>query len=73
CPTVPYLGTLPRPTAQAATPAAEQDLGPANSPQENDLVNELIAPAAGERPGDLPDWSSLLVGPVYRGTEVTLR
>ncbi len=23
-------------------------------------------------PGDLPDWSTLLVGPVYRGTEVTL-
>ncbi|MFJ6072588.1 MCE family protein [Streptomyces sp. NPDC093065] len=73
CPTVPYLGTLPRPAARAATPAAEQDLGPANSPQENDLVNELLAPAAGKSPADLPDWSSLLVGPVYRGTEVTLR
>ncbi len=73
CPAVPYLGTLPRPSVRAATPAAEQDLGPANSPQENDLVNELLAPAAGESPGDLPDWSSLLVGPLYRGTEVTLR
>ncbi|MFD7685898.1 MCE family protein [Streptomyces sp. NPDC059781] len=72
CPSVPYLGSLPRPTALAAGPAAEQDLGPANSPAENDLVNELLAPAAGESPGDLPDWSSLLVGPVYRGTEVTL-
>ncbi|MFF9483803.1 MCE family protein [Streptomyces sp. NPDC014676] len=72
CPSVPYLGSLPRPTARTATPAAEQDLGPANSPAENDLVNELLAPAAGESPGDLPDWSSLLVGPVYRGTEVTL-
>ncbi|MFC8423146.1 MCE family protein [Streptomyces sp. NPDC057236] len=72
CPSVPYLGSLPRPTAPAAAPAAEQDLGPANSPAENDLVNELLAPAAGESPGDLPDWSSLLVGPVYRGTEVTL-
>lgn len=72
CPSVPYLGALPRPTARTAAPAAEQDLGPANSPQENDLVNELLAPAAGKSPGDLPDWSSLLVGPVYRGTEVTL-
>ncbi|MDT0393876.1 MCE family protein [Streptomyces edwardsiae] len=72
CPSVPYVGSLPRPAAPAATPAAEQDLGPANSPSENDLVNELLAPAAGKSPGDLPDWSSLLVGPVYRGTEVTL-
>ncbi|WP_030859613.1 MCE family protein [Streptomyces sp. NRRL S-37] len=72
CPSVPYLGSLPRPTARAAVPAAEQDLGPANSPAENDLLNELLAPAAGESPAGLPDWSSLLAGPVYRGTEVTL-
>ncbi|MFE0202187.1 MCE family protein [Streptomyces sp. NPDC058985] len=73
CPSVPYVGALPRPTARTASTAADQDLGPANSPSENDLVNELLAPAAGESPEDLPDWSSLLVGPVYRGTEVTLR
>ncbi|QDI71251.1 ABC transporter substrate-binding protein [Streptomyces calvus] len=72
CPAVPYLGSLTRPAAQTAA-AAGQDLGPANSPQENDLVNELLAPAAGQHPGDLPDWSSLLAGPLYRGTEVTLR
>ncbi|MFD4259878.1 MCE family protein [Streptomyces sp. NPDC058534] len=72
CPSVPYVGSLPRPTARTASAAAEQDLGPANSPSENDLVNELLAPAAGKSPKDLPDWSSLLVGPVYRGTEVTL-
>ncbi|MFB8749433.1 MCE family protein [Streptomyces parvulus] len=73
CPAVPYVGTLPRPAAPAASTTAGQDLGPANSPSENDLVNELLAPAAGKGPEDLPDWSSLLVGPVYRGTEVTLR
>ncbi len=72
CPSVPYVGQLPRPTARSASAAADEDLGPANSPAENDLVNELLAPAAGAAPGDLPDWSSLLVGPVYRGTEVTL-
>ncbi|CAL9573672.1 MCE family protein [Streptomyces sp. Tu 3180] len=72
CPAVPYLGSLARPAARTAA-AAGQDLGPANSPQENDLVNELLAPAAGKHPGELPDWSSLLAGPVYRGTEVTLR
>ncbi|MFF2848120.1 MCE family protein [Streptomyces sp. NPDC058001] len=72
CYPVPYLGaaaTAPL-TPSAAT---EQDLGPANSPQENDLVNELLAPSAKKRPADLPDWSSLLAGPVYRGTEVKLK
>ncbi|MFF8539610.1 MCE family protein [Streptomyces werraensis] len=72
CPSVPYVGALPRPAARSASAAAAEDLGPVNSPAENDLVNELLAPAAGAAPGDLPDWSTLLVGPVYRGTEVTL-
>ncbi|MBT2887265.1 ABC transporter substrate-binding protein, partial [Streptomyces sp. McG5] len=57
----------------AQPPAAlEQELGPANSPEENGLVNELLAPGAGRDPGDLPDWSSLLAGPAFRGAEVTL-
>ncbi|MEU7293765.1 MCE family protein [Streptomyces exfoliatus] len=72
CHPVPYLGVSAAPAARASA-AAEQDLGPANSPQENDLVNELLAPAAKKRPGDLPDWSSLLAGPAFRGAEVTLR
>ncbi|GGZ32941.1 MCE family protein [Streptomyces poonensis] len=71
CYPVPYLGASAAPAVRASA-AADQDLGPANSPQENDLVNELLAPAAGRQPGELPDWSSLLVGPAYRGTEVTL-
>ncbi|MFB7597144.1 MCE family protein [Streptomyces sp. NPDC056160] len=72
CYPVPYLGVPVQPAAQVPA-TASQDLGPANSPQENDLVNELLAPAAGKQPGDLPEWSSLLAGPVLRGTEVTLR
>ncbi|MEV7675605.1 MCE family protein [Streptomyces sp. NPDC088752] len=72
CHPVPYLGASVAPAARASA-AADQDLGPANSPQENDLVNELLAPAAKKRPGDLPDWSSLLAGPAFRGAEVTLR
>jgi phospholipid/cholesterol/gamma-HCH transport system substrate-binding protein len=72
CYPVPYLGTAAR-APVTATASAGQNLGPANSPQENDLVNELIAPAAKTAPGDLPDWSSLLAGPVYRGTEVKLK
>ncbi|MEU0405378.1 MCE family protein [Streptomyces sp. NPDC006197] len=72
CYPVPYLGVPVKPATRASA-AADQDLGPANSPQENDLVNELLAPAAKKRPGDLPDWSSLLAGPAFRGAEVTLR
>ncbi|MER5883270.1 MCE family protein [Streptomyces sp. NPDC001941] len=72
CYPVPYLGVPTAPAARA-TAAADQDLGPANSPQESALVNELLAPGAKKPPGDLPEWSSLLVGPAYRGAEVTLR
>ncbi|HEY3477779.1 MAG TPA: MCE family protein, partial [Streptomyces sp.] len=46
---------------------------PANSPQENELVNELLAPGMDTDPQALPDWSSLLTGPVYRGAEVTVK
>ncbi|MER6528006.1 MCE family protein [Streptomyces sp. NPDC001508] len=72
CYPVPYLGVPTKPAAQVSA-AAGQDLGLANSPQENALVNELLAPATGKSPADLPDWSSLLAGPALRGTEVTLR
>ncbi|MFH8220586.1 MCE family protein [Streptomyces sp. NPDC018057] len=72
CYPVPYLGVPARPAAQVAA-TARQDLGPANSPQENDLVNELLAPATGKPSADLPDWSSLLAGPALRGAEVTLK
>jgi phospholipid/cholesterol/gamma-HCH transport system substrate-binding protein len=53
--------------------AAGGGLGPANSASENDLVNELAGPSLDEVPEELPDWSSVLVGPIYRGTEVTVK
>jgi phospholipid/cholesterol/gamma-HCH transport system substrate-binding protein len=53
--------------------ATEGDLGPANSAGERGLVAELIGPSMGVAPGDVPDWSSVLVGPALRGTEVALR
>ncbi|NUV77606.1 MCE family protein [Streptomyces fungicidicus] len=71
CYPVPYLGASVKPAAQPPA-AVEQELGPANSPEESGLVNELLAPGAGQDPGDLPDWSSLLAGPAFRGAEVTL-
>ena len=47
--------------------------GQPNTPQENALINELLAPQAGTQPAALPSWSSLLVGPVLRGTEVGVK
>ncbi|WP_279579715.1 MCE family protein [Fodinicola feengrottensis] len=48
-------------------------LGLPNSATENQFVNELVAPQVGQSPSQLPDWSSVLVGPIYRGAEVTLQ
>lgn len=47
--------------------------GVGNSFMESELVSLLAAPALGERPSDVPRWSSLLLGPLYRGAEVELR
>ncbi|WP_415949640.1 MCE family protein [Streptomyces sp. KLOTTS4A1] len=79
CYPVPYTGAsyAPRQTAQTGAPAAVTELsgglGVANSPQENALVTELLAAETQARPGSLPDWSSVLAGPVLRGTEVSLK
>ncbi|WP_078900980.1 MCE family protein [Actinacidiphila yeochonensis] len=59
CYSVPYTG-------HGTTPLA-------NSPQENELLDELLAPGAGTSAAALPDWSSVLTGPVFRGAEVTVK
>ncbi|MFE9369273.1 MCE family protein [Streptomyces sp. NPDC006711] len=78
CYPVPYLGA-PLPAESALThtdtnPAGTSNtgLGLPNSPQENQLVNELLAPGLKESATSLPDWSSLLVGPALRGAEVSI-
>jgi phospholipid/cholesterol/gamma-HCH transport system substrate-binding protein len=55
------------PQAAASAPAI------ANSPAERELIAALLAPQLGVSPLDVPAWSSLLVGPLYRGSEVVLR
>lgn len=66
----PTRGTVAAPAGDAGHPLLTgDDLGLANSPQEQELIGTLLAPTVGEVPG----WSSVLVGPLYRGTEVTLR
>ncbi|MCX4680085.1 MCE family protein [Streptomyces sp. NBC_01433] len=59
--------------AAAGPPAEDTALGLPNSPQESRLVNELVAPSLKVQPQTLPDWSSVLIGPAFRGAEVKLK
>ncbi len=45
----------------------------ANTPPEQELIAVLVAPGLGVAPQDVPGWSSLLLGPLFRGAEVTVR
>lgn len=83
--TRPASATEPADTGQpAAIPAppsalvrdqilAGAGLGDANSPAENTLLAELLAPTQEMAPANYPKWASLLVGPTLRNTKVTLR
>ncbi|NEA16107.1 MCE family protein [Streptomyces halstedii] len=89
CYAVPYTGaTVPTADARTAAAPAQGDatdpetpgptatdtsLGMPNSPQESVLVNELVAPSLKVQPRSLPDWSSVLIGPAFRGAEVKLK
>ncbi|MEO9240088.1 MAG: ABC transporter substrate-binding protein, partial [Jatrophihabitantaceae bacterium] len=53
--------------------AGSAGLGTANSPQENQLIAELVAPTMGISPSSFPDWSSLLLGPALRGAVVSVK
>lgn len=44
-----------------------------NSPQENQLLGELLNVQIGMDADTMPSWGSLLVGPLYRGAEVTIK
>ncbi|GGT43410.1 ABC transporter substrate-binding protein [Streptomyces atratus] len=61
------------PGAPEEVAAADASLGMPNSPQESRLVNELVAPSLKARPQALPEWSSVLIGPAFRGAEVKLK
>lgn len=45
----------------------------ANSPGEFSVLSELLALQTGMEAADMPGWTGLLVGPLYRGAEVTIR
>lgn len=74
-------GVAPRSGLSAVAPGAQVhpllsssdgELGLPNSPQEQELLATLLAPELGVAVADVADWSSVLVGPLYRGTEVRL-
>lgn len=71
CPTAPYGAALSGNSGDSVT-VVPGGLGLADSPAENQIVNELIAPTLGTSASALPDWTNLLAGPVYRGAQVTL-
>jgi phospholipid/cholesterol/gamma-HCH transport system substrate-binding protein len=68
--------TIPAPPSDALeqqVTSAANGLGQVNSPAENQMIAELVAPTVGLSPSSYPDWSSLLIGPLLRGAEVTLK
>jgi phospholipid/cholesterol/gamma-HCH transport system substrate-binding protein len=69
CYSVPYKGA----SASGDVTVTNAGLGPANTPQENELITDLAASGLNEPPGKLPNWSSVLLGPVYRGTTVPVQ
>jgi phospholipid/cholesterol/gamma-HCH transport system substrate-binding protein len=60
-----FQNTLPQSAASAPSIA--------NGPAEQELIAALLAPSLGVEPSQVPAWSSLLVGPLLRGTEVTVQ
>jgi phospholipid/cholesterol/gamma-HCH transport system substrate-binding protein len=71
CPQVSVAGA--NSTAINAALARGAGIGTENSPQENQVIAELVAPSVGRSPQSFPRWGSLLLGPTLRGTRVTLR
>jgi phospholipid/cholesterol/gamma-HCH transport system substrate-binding protein len=69
-------GVLPSASSAGSTTGqsySTEGLGLPNSAAEEGFLNELIAPGLGIDPAAVPEWSSLLVGPLFRGAEVTLK
>jgi phospholipid/cholesterol/gamma-HCH transport system substrate-binding protein len=62
----------PRCFSVDAPPYRPVNDGLPNSRVEEEMLSALLAPAMNVAPADVPAWSSLLVGPLYRGAEVTV-
>ncbi|GAB3687215.1 MCE family protein [Saccharopolyspora tripterygii] len=60
-------------SAPASTSPQAASSSVANSQPERDLLAALMAPRLEVEPKAVPDWTSLLVGPLFRNAEVTVR
>lgn len=67
--------TIPPPPTALISNAimASTGLGQANSPAENQMIAELVAPTVHLAPSAYPAWGSLLVGPLLRNSKVVLK
>jgi phospholipid/cholesterol/gamma-HCH transport system substrate-binding protein len=65
--------TPPPATVPSSAADSTGGLGLANSPEEGDLLSQLLGPELGTDPANVPGWSSLLVGPMFRGAEVSFK
>jgi virulence factor Mce-like protein len=84
CNGLPYpnqAASYPHPGVSSATVAAHEkalttpavgDIGPVGSVNENDLVGVVAAPLLQVAPGDVPPIADLLLGPLLRGSAVSL-
>ncbi|HKS47691.1 MAG TPA: MCE family protein [Amycolatopsis sp.] len=69
-------GTTPTPPPNSGNTAgggATTASSVANTPAEQDFLAQLVGPQVGLAADQMPGWSNLLLGPLYRGAEVTVR
>lgn len=70
-------GVLPPANSQGFTTnpnaAASSSDSIVNTPAEYEFLAQLIAPEMGLQPAQVPGWATYLVGPLFRGAEVTVK
>jgi virulence factor Mce-like protein len=66
-------GVLPPSNGGTAPNSASVGDLVANTPAEQEFLAQLIAPNLEMEPGQVPGWSTLLLGPLFRGTEVSFK
>lgn len=69
----PPAGPRPIPAPPGGGGAAQAMPSLAYSSAETDLISLLTAVRLGEDPDEIPGWGSMLLGPVFRGAEVTVK
>lgn len=66
-------GVLPTSGSQSAETKAATTSELPNSAAEQGFLAELVGPSLGIAPKDFPGWGSMLVGPLFRGAEVSVK